>query len=239
MTTGSNVFAPQGSFIFYPLAWLTHYIPAVPLLLTVQSAALALAVIPIWRVCRRLAFLRTGASLMVLLVYALHPAIQSLNLDGFHPETLAVPFLIGAGYFGLSQHWRRFALCCVLAMLCRADLGLAVAGLGVLIMVQGHRRRGAIALVVGLAWALGFLFVVQPHLGDGVSQLQAYAAYGDTPASILWGMLTHPVDLFTQVFSRPNFALLVYLFAPVLFLPVPLAAVPAAGGAVAGAVPGR
>lgn len=219
VTTGSNVFAPQGSFIFYPLAWLTHYVPTIPLLLTVQSAALALAVIPIWRVCRRLAFLRTGASLMVLLVYALHPAIQSLNLDGFHPETLAVPFLVGAGYFGLSQHWRRFALCCVLAMLCRADLGLAIAGLGVLIMVQGHRRRGAIALVGGLAWALGFLFIVQPHLGDSVSQLQAYAAYGDTPGSILWGMLTHPVDLFTQVFSRPNFALLVYLFAPVLFLP--------------------
>ena len=32
--------------------------------------------------------------------------------------------------------------------------------------------------------------------------------------------VTHPVDLFTQVFSRPNFALLVYLFAPVLFLPL-------------------
>ena len=91
MTTGPNVFAPQGSLIFYPLAWLTHYVPTVPLLLTVQSAALALAVVPLWRVCRRLASLRTGASLMVLLVYSLHPAIQSLNLDGFHPETLAVP----------------------------------------------------------------------------------------------------------------------------------------------------
>ena len=219
VTTGSNVFANQGSFVFYPLAWLTSHVPPVPFLLTVQSLALALAVIPIWRVCRRLASLRTGASLMVLLVYALHPAIQSLNLDGFHPDTLAVPFLIGAGYFGLSQHWRRFAICCLIAMLCRADLGLAVAGLGVLIMVQGYRRRGAIALVVGLAWAFGFLLIVQPHLGDGVSQLSAYAAYGDTPASILWGMLTHPVELFTQVFSRSNFALLVYLFAPVLFLP--------------------
>jgi len=89
----------------------------------------------------------------------------------------------------------------------------------VLIMVQGHRRRGAIALIGGLVWAFGFLLIVQPHLGDGVSQLQAYAAFGDSPGSILWGMLTHPVDLFTQVFSRPNFALLVYLFAPVLFLP--------------------
>ena len=167
------MFAPQGSFIFYPLAWLTHYVPTVPLLLTVQSAALALAVIPIWRVCRRLASLRTGASLhgAARATRCTRPSRAS-TWTGSTPETLAVPFLIGAGYFGLSQHWRRFALCCLLAMLCRADLGLAIAGLGVLIMVQGHRRRGAIALVVGLVWAFGFLLIVQPHLGDGVSQLR-------------------------------------------------------------------
>jgi len=218
-TTGTNVFAPQGALVFYPLALATNYLPTVPLLLVVQSMALSLAVVPLWRVCRRLASLRTGASLMVLVVYSLHPIVQTLNLDGFHPETLALPFLIGAGYFGLSQHWRRFALCCLIAMLCRADLGLAIAGLGVLLMTQGYRRRGGITAIVGLTWALGFLFVVQPHLGDGVSQLQAYAAFGDTPASVAWGILTHPVQLFEQVFSRENFQLLVYLFAPVLFLP--------------------
>ena len=219
VTTGTNVFAPQGALIFYPLAEATHFLPTVPLLLTVQSLALALAVVPLWRVCRKLASLRTGASLIVLVVYSLHPIIQTLNLDGFHPETLALPFLIGAGYFGLTQHWRRFAVCCLIAMLCRADLGLAVAGLGALLMVQGYRRRGGIALGVGLVWALGFLLLVQPHIGNGVSQLGAYAAYGDTSASIAWGMVTHPFDVLGQVFSRENFALLVYLFAPVLFLP--------------------
>jgi uncharacterized membrane protein len=219
VTTGSSVFAPQGALIFYPLAELTGFVPTVPLLLTVQSMALALAVVPLWRVCRKLAFLRTGSSLVVLVVYSLHPIIQTLNLDGFHAETLALPFLIGAGYFGLTQHWRRFALCCLIAMLCRADLGLAVAGLGALLMVQGYRRRGGIALGVGLAWAFGFLLLVQPHIGHGVSQLGAYAAFGDTPASIGWGMLSHPFEALGQVLSRENFGLLVYLFAPVLFLP--------------------
>ena len=219
VTTGSNYFAPQGSFAFYPLAQATRFVPTVGFLLTVQSAALAMAVIPLWRVCRRLAMLRSGASLLVLLVYALYPVVQTLNLTGFHIETVALPFLIGAGYFGLTQHWRRFAACCLVAMLCRADLGLAVAGLGVLLMVQGYRRRGGIALGVGLAWALGFLFVLQPHLGGEVSQLGAYSAFGSSPGSIAWGMLTQPLDVLSQVLSRSNFELLVYLFAPVLFLP--------------------
>jgi uncharacterized membrane protein len=219
VTTGSNIFAAQGAAIFYPLAQASRLVPSIPLLLTVQSAALAFAVVPLWRVCRRLANLRSGASLLVLLVYALYPIVQTLNLDGFRPETLALPFLIGAGYFGLTQHWRRFAACCLIAMLCRADLGLAVAGLGVLVMVQGYRRRGGIAVGVGLVWAFGFLLIVQPHVGSEVSQLQAYAAYGSTPWSVLWGMLTNPLVVLNHVFSHENFQLLVYLFAPVLFLP--------------------
>jgi uncharacterized membrane protein len=219
MTTGSNYFAPQGAFAFYPLAEATRFVPTIGLLLTVQSAALAMAVIPLWRVCRRLAMLRSGASLIVLFVYAVYPVVQTLNLSGFHTETLALPFLIGAGYFGLTQHWRRFAACCLVAMLCRADLGFAVAGLGVLVMVQGYRRRGGIALGVGLAWAVGFLFVIQPHLGSEVSQLGAYSAYGTSPWSVVWGMVSDPLDVLGHVLSRANFELLVYLFAPVLFLP--------------------
>jgi uncharacterized membrane protein len=218
--SGANIFAQQGTFIFYPLALLSGAIPAIPLLLTVQSAALALAGIPLWRVARKLAGLRAGAALIVLLVYAVHPIVQTLNLDGFHPETLALPFLLAAAYFGLSQHWRRFALCCVIVMLCRADLGIAVAGLGGLLIAQGHRRRGVIAIAVGLVWAFGFLFVVQPHIGHvGITQLDAYSAYGDTPLSVAWGMLTHPLQVLGDVFSRANFQLMVYLFAPVLFLP--------------------
>ncbi len=105
-------------------------------------------------------------------------------------------------------------------MLCRADLGLAVAGLGVLLMVQGHRRRGAIAAVAGTAWCFGFLFLLQPHIGhNGVTQLAAYASYGHTPLSVAWGMLAHPLDTLGNVFSRENFRLMVFLFAPVLFLP--------------------
>ena len=220
MTNGSNVFSQQGAFAFYPLAELSGAIPAIPLLLTVQSLALALTVVPLWRVCRRLAWLRGGAALIVLLCFAVDPIVQTLNLDGFHPETVALPFLLAAAYFGLSEHWRRFALCSAIAMLCRADLGLAVAGLGVLLMVQGHRRRGAVAAVAGTAWCFGFLFLLQPHIGhNGVTQLAAYSSYGNTPLSVAWGMVAHPFDTLGNVLSRENFQLMVYLFAPVLFLP--------------------
>ncbi len=220
VTSGTNVFSQQGAFAFWPIAQLSRTIPAIPLLLTIQSLALALTVVPLWRVARRLANLRAGSALIVLLVFAVYPIVQTLNLDGFHPETVALPFLVGAAYFGLSEHWRRFALCAVIAVLCRADLGLAIAGLGILLMVQGHRRRGAITAAAGTVWALGFLFLLQPHIGHaGVTQLAAYSAYGHAPLSVVWGMLRDPARVLGNMFNESNFRLMVYLFAPVLFLP--------------------
>ncbi|MEI7593673.1 MAG: DUF2079 domain-containing protein [Actinomycetes bacterium] len=219
ITTGENILGSQGAVVLYPLALATKLVPTIPLLIGVQSAALALAVVPLWRVCRHLANLPTGASLMVLFVYSLHPIIHTLNLDGFHPETIALPFLIGAGYFGLTQHWRRFAFCCVIAMACRADLGLAVAGIGVLLIVQGFRRRGLVALTAGVMWFCCFLVLVQPHFAHSVSQLGAYSAYGTSPLSVAWGMVTRPAEVLSQILSRENFGLLVFLFAPLLFLP--------------------
>src|SRR5207342_34065 len=82
------------------------------------------------------------------------------------------------------------------------------------------RRRGAVAAVAGTAWCFGFLFLLQPHIGhNGVTQLAAYSSYGNTPLSVAWGMVAHPFDTLGNVLSRENFQLLVYLFAPVLFLP--------------------
>ncbi len=69
-------------------------------------------------------------------------------------------------------------------------------------------------------WALGFLFVIQPHIGHvGVTQLAAYSAYGHSPLSVAWGMLADPARVLGNMFNESNFQLMVYLFAPVLFLP--------------------
>jgi len=38
--TGTHLLADQAGFVFYPLAWIARWVPAVPLLLLVQAAAL-------------------------------------------------------------------------------------------------------------------------------------------------------------------------------------------------------
>jgi uncharacterized membrane protein len=217
--TGTNVLASQAAFVLYPVSVATLAGVQTGLLL-LQSAALGLSVVPIWRIARRLASLRIGATITLAVVYALFPTMHTLNLAGFYPETLALPALLYAAYYGLGKHWRRYAVCCVFVVLCRADLGLAVAGLGALLWTEGRKVEGRVSLVAGVAYSAFAVLVIQPRFGGGTyDQINIFSAFGDTPPAVFGGMLLHPGDVLTTLFRRENFNLLVTLFAPVAFLP--------------------
>jgi hypothetical protein len=218
ITTGDSVLASQAAFVFYPVAALTYVLPVQATLLLLQSGSLAVATVPIWRIARRLANLRVGAAITLVVVYGLYPTMHNLNLDGFYPETMALPALLWAAYFGLARHWRRYAVCCLFIVLCRADFGLAVAGLGALLWAEGRKVEGKISLAAGVAYTALAVLVVQPHLGDGsYEHLGAFSLFGDTPGSVAWGMLVHPGTVLGSLFREVNFNLMVTLFAPVAF----------------------
>ncbi|MBI2705361.1 MAG: DUF2079 domain-containing protein [Actinobacteria bacterium] len=221
VTFNAHLLSQQASFIFYPIALLTKVLPAQPALLIVQSAALAFVVIPLWRIARRLANLRVGATVALVFVYAVYPTMHNLNLAGFHPETIALPALLGAFYFGLGRRWWLFGVCCAVVVLSRADLGLAVAGLGGLLIVEKSRRAGLATLFAGVGWTLVAGAIVQPQLGaESYAHVNAFATFGSSPLSVAWGMLTQPLTVLDRLTTEQNFNLVVVLLAPVLFLPV-------------------
>jgi uncharacterized membrane protein len=220
ITSGSHLMASQAAFAFYPLSLLTFVLPIQPALLLLQSGALAFAAVPIWRIARRLANLRAGAAFVLMIVYGLYPTMHNLDLAGFYPETLALPTLLWAAYFGLAKHWRRYFACCLFIVLCRADFGLAVAGLGGLLWAEGRKVEGKVSVVLGVLYTAIAVLVIQPRFGSGsYAHISVFSAFGDTPGAVMWGMITHPGEVAGAVFREQNFNLLVTLFAPVAFLP--------------------
>lgn len=218
---GEHVLARQAALVQYPLGWLAKIVPPVPLLLLTQALALALGVVPLWWIARRHAHLRAGAACTLLFVYAFYPVLHNLNLNGFHPEVIGLPALLGAMYFGIGSRWVPFAVCAGVAVAARADLGLAVAGLGALFAWQGERRAGLITLGVGVGWTALAVAFVQPLFGDGgTAHLANFADFGDTVPGVMWGMVSHPGEVLSALAREDNFTLFVTLFAPVLFLPV-------------------
>ncbi len=137
---GGDYLARNGAFIIYPLSLLVRLLPVTPTILVVQASALALGIVPLWRIARRRADLKVAPAAAVAFAYASYAALHNANLAGFHPETLALPALLGAVYYGLAARWVPFGVLVAVVLACRSDLGWVVATLGVVLAVELRPR---------------------------------------------------------------------------------------------------
>jgi len=218
---GLNVFAIQAAFAFWPVSWLARVLPTVETLLVLQSLAIAVAVVPLWRIARGPANLRVSGSAALVAAYALHPSVHNLNLAGFHPEVFALPALLAAYLAGCRERWWTVGLLALVVVSTRADLGLAVAALGLLFVTEDRRTPGWVLAASGLMWFLVMAFVVQPMFGDGsYPHVAAFAHYGDGVLGVVLGMLSDPIGLLGDLVDRSSFDKMLLLVAPVLFLPL-------------------
>lgn len=219
--SGGNVVSQQGSLILYPLSVLTAILPRIETLLVLKALALAWTIVPLWRIARRHGRLGIGASSAVVFAFSTYSALHYMNAADFAPAVLAVPALMWAVLAGLDDRENVLVVASVIALACRADLGLAIAGLGILLLLQSRRRAGLVALLLGVGWFLVAIYGLQPWLGDGSYEfLEPYRDFGRTPLRALWGIVSHPVRFAKIVGSLANFQVLVSLLAPVLFLPL-------------------
>ncbi len=219
--TGRNLFEGQLSLIMWPIAKLSTVVPAGVLLLTLQAAALSIAVVPLWRLARSVLDHGVESALVLAAAYGLQPQLHNLNLSEFHPESLAVPAFLWAYLFSQDKHWIRYGIMVAFALSTRSDLGLVVIGLGALLAIEGRTVAGRVTAAAGAIWAALALLVFNADLAGGeFGFADAFATYGDGPVAILWGMLTDPVQVLSDFFAEENFTKLLILFAPWLFLPV-------------------
>ncbi|HEX2383412.1 MAG TPA: DUF2079 domain-containing protein [Acidimicrobiales bacterium] len=230
--TGSNLLAQHLPVGMYPIGWLTTVLPTIPTLLALQAAGLAYGVVPLWRIARRVADLRAGAALALIVAYGVSPTINNLNLADFHPTAVAVAPLLAATYTALRKQWGYFFLWSLATVIWSAELGLVIAGIGVLVFVLGERGPGTLIVVFGLAWAVVAVLVLEPRFGStGFIAPGAFRAYGSNAFSITGGMLIHPNRVLGDLLDEDNIRLIVGLLAPLLFLPVlaPRFLIPAMG----------
>jgi uncharacterized membrane protein len=173
---GLPLFGDHGSYILVlvaPLYWLW---PDPRLLLVLQVICLAIPAVSIYLIGTR----RLGsplAGLAVAAAYLAFPALQWAAIWSFHPETLAAAFLGLAALAADRQRWRPMTIWLLLALLCKEDVGLVVAGFGALLWLTGHGAVGRRTLAVGLGWFLLTALVLIP-LANGRSSPHLELNYG-------------------------------------------------------------
>lgn len=209
------------SFVSEPILWVTRFVPPEAVFSIVQAGAVALAIVPLWRLARDEAHLRVGATTVAVATFALAPTLHRANLSPFHPELIALPALLWAYLRARQGHWKRYAALVAVVLLCRADLGLTVAALGVLLITIGKRRPGVLTLVAGLGWTVVATVVVRPDTPDqALTPAGEFVARSTSPLAAFPRLVFDPITEARELLAEPSILFLVVVLAPLLFLPL-------------------
>jgi uncharacterized membrane protein len=130
---------------------------------------------------------------------------QWLLQETFHPEVMAVPFLLWAYLAAVKGRWRQYAAAVVLACFWKEDIALACVMIGVFFAFRGRRtvtgdegpaltrRAGLITAAACFAY---FVFATQfviPHFSEGGNFTEVFFGdLGTTSPEIVKSILTRP-----------------------------------------------
>lgn len=211
---GLDVFGHHANVAFYllaPFSWLG----AGPQFLNLfQVAALSLSAVPLY-LLGRFRGLSPWVALVPAAAFLLHPSTGFLAWELFHPETVAVVFLLSAYLASVRRQWGPYAVLLVLAVAWKEDVALAAFFLGLLVAVRGDRRSGAWTMVLSLGW---FFFVNRVLLGavngEGAFYDEFFGDLGGSPFEIAWTAFVHPAQLAEKFTSSDARGYLWQMVAP-------------------------
>ena len=218
---GLYLLGDHASPLIYPVAWVARFLPLGAGLLLIQAVAIGTGAVYLYRFAREHAGLSVGLSTALLGALAVYPALHNTALAGFHPEAIAFPAFIAATFYGLRGQWWRYAAAFAVILTAKEDMAIAGVSLAFLLFVKGRRKAAGVTFVVGSAYLVFAMGYLSPHFaGDQYVQTVRFAGYGEGMGEILRFMISHPVRVWTDVFSPETTTKLVALLGPLLFLPL-------------------
>ncbi len=217
---GLPVFGHHATFAYFflvPFAWLG----AGPNFWDVlQVLAIASSALPLYFLARRR--LRSpwlAATLGV--AWLLQPPLQFFAWETFHPEVMAIPFLLWAYWAAETGRRRTYWILVVIALMWKEDVALFVALLGVVQLVRHRRRQGLFTIGLALVWFGVFgAWMVPAIAGGGTVYGGLYGSLGDSPGEVLKTGLTDPGAIFDRLGQNGAFAYARDLLAPFGFVPL-------------------
>ncbi len=187
-------------------------------LLWLQTVVIALGAIPLYLVVRhryRSQALRvwkydldlaSWLPLAFVLLYLLAPALEAANLSDFHAVALSPALLLTAFYFlETDRPWGLVGFG-FLAAMCKEEIGLVVAMLGLWAALVRHRRRLGLAVALaGVGWFFLCVQVIMPHFSGlaGSAFLVRYGHLGDSLGDLARNLLLDP-GRFTGWLRQPE-----------------------------------
>ena len=176
------------------IAPLLRVVPDLRSVLLLQTLGLALGAVPAYLLARR-RLRHPWLALVFPALYLIAPSVAATNLSDFHAVAFSPVFLLSA-YVALdSDHWKTFGLFCFLALLCKEDIALLVAMLGLYAaLFRKPRWVGSAVAVLSVAWFVLATQIITPGFnGLGHSPfLIRYNQFGTSAVEVLRSVVSWP-----------------------------------------------
>jgi uncharacterized membrane protein len=184
-----------------------------------QVAVVSLGALPVFWLGRRHLGSETAAGLLAL-AYLAYPWTATSAAASIHPVTFAIPFFLFCIWYLDTDRLVLFAIFALLAMSTGELMGLPIAALGIWYALARKRRwAGAWITVAGAAWTFVALFVVVPAFSGEESMFFGfYDEVGGSPAGVVRTLFTDPGTIVGALTEPQDFAYVVLLGLPLLFL---------------------
>ena len=217
---GLHLFGDHLSFILLLIAPLYRIWADPRLLLILQTVALAIGAVPVFLIAKEKLSSRI-LSLALAASYLLYPALEWVNNDHFHPESLATPLLLFAFYSAMRSRYIAFAVFSLVAITAKEDVALVIMLMGIYIGLTGNRKVGFTTATLSLAWFFVGLKFILPHFNSaGFFYIQNFSRLGSTPAEVINNTLTKPGLVLSIVGQERKLMYLLELLAPMAFFPL-------------------
>jgi uncharacterized membrane protein len=206
-----------GLWLFAPAYWLGG---GPKVLLGAQVLAQASGAFAIYLLARDVLHSRwIGCALGSALL--LHPTSQYLVWEFFHPEAFAIGPLLFAYWAARTRRWHWFWPMAIIAISMKEDVALAIAVIGVIVIVRGARRVGAAIVVLSIAWFVIATRVIIPwRNGVGPFYDQLFGDLGGSPTAVAWYLARHPGRGWSIATEPDRLRYYKVMFLPVAFLPL-------------------
>jgi uncharacterized membrane protein len=184
-----------------------------------QVMVVALGALPVFWLGRRHLGSEAAAGILAL-GYLAYPWTATSAAASIHPVTFAITFYLFCIWFLDTDRMGWFTVFALLAMSTGELMGLPIACLGIWLALARHRRvEGALVTLLGLAWTFVAVYAVVPHFSGANSIYYGfYDEVGGSPLGAVKMLFTHPGTVISALTEGQDFAYLVWLGLPLLFL---------------------
>ncbi len=214
-------FGVHFSPFYYVLLPFYMLCPRPETLLVIQAAFVALGVIPVVLICKKLE-LTQSVTVACSIIYIFFPTLANGCLYDFHENKFLTVLIMWALYFIISKKWIGTLIFCVLVLTVKEDAAIYVMAIALYIIACRKEYLLGGGILVGALIYFTIATTVVAELGDGVmtGRLSNYMASGeDGFSAVIKTCLSDFGYLISQVFTADKIMFMVWMLLPVAFAP--------------------